>query len=376
MRVNPPVDVLGRGSSLVGGSSLVAYDVRSEPHQTSPYASIILTVRHQGWPPLGSLSPCSASRRSAAGSSPSTALLSMAPWAAAEPPLPPPTGATASPVRWTPLSTAPRWLSPAKSRRLLPWARRGRPSSLTWGTPPKVSRWGRSLEVDGTLWTELFPGLMDVGLRHLLPRIPDMPNSVTNGKLLPMTPHHVFLEFHLSLRGSFPGLLKFAQRHITIQAKGTPHLLKVMCLEHSDNTLTHWLQWRGGVRRKKDELYITMQVLQHMELGGSVFEDCQDMEVEAVFLQLVHQLYLAVLLKNVTRHPTTGIGAPMDNKLFFIVPLECMRVFSVVDHDRLKFAVSHQVSPQQEGEMALECFEASGRLLSLDVRAFRHLLPL
>ena len=48
----------------------------------------------------------------------------------------------------------------------------------------------------------------------------------------------------------------------------------------------------------------------------------------------------------------------------------------MVDQDWLEFAVSCQVSPQQEGEMVLECFEAWGRLLLLcDVRTFRHLLP-
>ena len=86
------------------------------------------------------------------------------------------------------------------------------------------------LEVDGVLKTELFLGSTDAGLRHLLKGILHMPNSIMNGKLPPMMPHHIFLEFHLSLRERLSGLLKLAQRHITLKTKGTPRLLKVMCL--------------------------------------------------------------------------------------------------------------------------------------------------
>ena len=158
-----------------------------------------------------------------------------------------------------------------------------------------------AFEVDSKLRTELLPGLTDAGLHHLLPGIPDMPNSVTNGKLPTMTPRHVLMEFHLTLRGSLSGLLKFTQRHITLQTKRTPCLLKVMCLEHVDDTLILWL-------RKKDKFYITMQVL--------------DMEEEvlrhAIHFQLVHQSSLAVRLENVSRHPTTGIANQWTGRLLLL----------------------------------------------------------
>ena len=49
----------------------------------------------------------------------------------------------------------------------------------------------------------------------------------------------------------------------------------------------------------------------------------------------------------------------------------------MVDQDGLDLAVSHQVSPQQEGETVLKCLEARGRLLlPCDVRAVRHFFPL
>ena len=122
-----------------------------------------------------------------------------------------------------------------------------------------------------------------------------------------------------------------------------------MCFEHSDNTLILWMQQRRGVRWKKDELHIMMQVLQQLVVGWSVVKDHQDTEGEAlrhaILLQLVHQGMLAVLLKNISRHPTTGIGIPMDRQAALIIPLECTMVFGVVHHDRLKLAVSHQVSP-------------------------------
>ena len=84
-----------------------------------------------------------------------------------------------------------------------------------------------------------------------------------------------------------------------------------------------------------------MQVLQHVGVGGSVVEDHQDTEGEAlrraVLLQLVHQLYLAVHLKNVARHPSPGIGVPMDIQAGFFIALKCMRVLGVVRHDGLEF---------------------------------------
>ena len=83
-----------------------------------------------------------------------------------------------------------------------------------------------------------------------------MLNSITSGKLRPMMPRHILLEFHLTLCGSLSSLLMFAQRHITLQIKGTPRLLKVMCLDHLDDALIHRLQQRRGVGwKKKRTLY-------------------------------------------------------------------------------------------------------------------------
>ena len=61
-----------------------------------------------------------------------------------------------------------------------------------------------------------------------------------------------------------------------------------------------------------------MQVLQHMGVGGSIVEDHRDTEGEtlrhAILLQLMHRPYLAVLLKNVTRHPASGIRAGLRSR--------------------------------------------------------------
>ena len=120
-----------------------------------------------------------------------------------------------------------------------------------------------------------------------------MPNCIMEGVGPPMTPHHVFLKFHLSLQGSLSGLLKLFQGHITLHTKGTPRLLKVMCLEHLDHTLIHRLQQRYGVRQQEDEPDVPVQVLQHVGVGGSIIQDHQDTEGEAlrcaIPLQLVHQ---------------------------------------------------------------------------------------
>ena len=124
-----------------------------------------------------------------------------------------------------------------------------------------------------------------------------------------------------------------------------------------------------------------MQVLQQVGVGGSIIEDLQDTEGEVlrhvILLQLVHQGSPAVHLKSMSRHPTTGIGVPMDRQAGLSTDLECMRFLGVVDQDGLQLAVSRQVSPQQDGKTVLERFEARGRLLlPRDVSAFRHLLPL
>ena len=140
-----------------------------------------------------------------------------------------------------------------------------------------------------------------------------------------------------------------------------------MCLQYLDHAPIHRLQQRRGVRLQEDELDVLMQVLQHVGVSGSIIQDHQDTEGEAlrraILLQLMHQGTLAVRLKNVTGHPTSGIGVPMDRHAGLIIPLECTRVLGMVDKDGLELAVSCQVSPQQEGEMILKCLEARGRLL-------------
>ena len=80
-------------------------------------------------------------------------------------------------------------------------------------------------------------------------------------------------------------------------------------------------------------------------------------------LQLMHQDTLAVLLKyilssNQWNWRTNGQAGCCT------IP-ECTRVFRMVHHDRLALAVSCQVSPQQEGETALECFEPRADFSSL-----------
>ena len=94
-----------------------------------------------------------------------------------------------------------------------------------------------------------------------------------------------------------------------------PRPLKVMHLEHIDNSLIHRLQQRCGVRRQKDEIDVLMEVLQDLRVGESIIQDHKDTEGEAlrcaILLQLVHQLRLAVGLENVARHPNTGIDEPV-----------------------------------------------------------------
>ena len=153
-----------------------------------------------------------------------------------------------------------------------------------------------------------------------------------------------------------------------------------MCLEHLDHALIHRLQQRRGVRRQEDELDALMQALQHVGVDEGIIQDHQDMEGEALrcatLLQLMHQGTLAVRLKNVICHPTSGTGVPMGRQAGLIIPLECTRVLGVIDQDGLELAFSSQVSPQQEGETVLKCLEARGRLfLPRDVRAVRHFLP-
>ena len=190
-----------------------------------------------------------------------------------------------------------------------------------------------------------------------------------------------FWSSNLSLLGNLRGLLKLVQRHITLQTEGTPRLLKVMCPEHPDDALINRLQQRLGVRQQEDELDVAMQVLQHVGVGGSVIQNRQDMEGEAlrraILLQLVHQGSPAVCQENMSRHPATGIGASMNKQVGLFITLECTRVLGMVDQDGLQLAVFRQISPQQEGETVLERFEALGRLLlPREVCAFRHLLPL
>ena len=71
--------------------------------------------------------------------------------------------------------------------------------------------------------------------------------------------------------------------------------------------------------------------------------------------------------------PLSKSGKPVDRQAGLIVALEVTRVLGVVDQDGLQFAVSRQVSPQQEGETVLKCLKTWGRLLLPgDVCAVRH----
>ena len=65
------------------------------------------------------------------------------------------------------------------------------------------------------------------------------------------------------------------------------------------------------------------------------------------------------------RHPTTGVGEPVDRQVGLIRALKGTRVLGVVDQDGLQFAVSHQVSPQQEGETVLNALKPGADFSSL-----------
>ena len=104
-----------------------------------------------------------------------------------------------------------------------------------------------------------------------------MPKDVTDGVGLPVPLHHVLLEFRWVV-GSLSGLLQLVQGHITLEAKGMPRLLQEMCLEHTDHALIHRLQQGRGVQRQKYELDVGVEVLQHMEVGGGIVQDHQDLE--------------------------------------------------------------------------------------------------
>ena len=107
-----------------------------------------------------------------------------------------------------------------------------------------------------------------------------------------------------------------------------------------------------------------MQVRQHLGVGGSIIEDHEDLEREAlrgaILLQLLDKLSLALGPENMAHHPTTGVGEPVDRQASLIIVLKGMRVLDVVDKDGLQHAVSCQVSPQQEGETVLKCLETWG----------------
>ena len=80
-----------------------------------------------------------------------------------------------------------------------------------------------------------------------------------------------------------------------------------------------------------------MQVWQHLGLGGSVVEDHEDFEGDAlryaIFLQLMDQLNLAVGLENMVRHPTTGVGEPVDGQAGLVIALN---PFTPRRHDNIK----------------------------------------
>ena len=103
-----------------------------------------------------------------------------------------------------------------------------------------------------------------------------------------------------------------------------------------------------------------MQLRQRMGVGGSVVQDHEDLEGEAlrpaILPKLMHHLGLGVCLENVARHPPTAVVIPVDGQAVLIVALKGTRVLGVVHQDGLKLAVSRQVRPQQEGETVLEAW--------------------
>ena len=117
-----------------------------------------------------------------------------------------------------------------------------------------------------------------------------------------------------------------------------------------------------------------------MGVGGSIVQDHQDLEGEAlrraILLQLLEQLHLTVGLENIACHPATGVGVPLEGQAVLIIALKGTRVLGIVDQDGFQLAVSSQVSPHKEGDTVLKCLETWGRLLLHDVCAFRHLLLL
>ena len=183
-----------------------------------------------------------------------------------QPPPPTPTDTAADPICRAPPSTAPRQSIPAESTSssssssrptFLANSRHSFESLSDRSKPPKsTARSGQSF-FHG-------PPMQD-------PSPPSRHRGHAKGHHgwcssvgLPMLSQHTLLKFHVRLLGSLSGLLKLVQGHITLHTKGMPRLLKVMCLEHLDNSLIHRLQQRRGVRWQEDKLDVLMQVLQHL----------------------------------------------------------------------------------------------------------------
>ena len=168
-----------------------------------------------------------------------------------------------------------------------------------------------------------------------------------------------------------------------LTTKGMPHFLKVMCPEHLDHALIHLLQQRHGVRRKKGELVSCHDASPATRGGGR--ECCRgpsgyrrgDPETCNTPSTRTPKQSCCTPVENVSRHPTSRIGIPVDRQGGLFIALQCTRILGVVHHDGIEFVVSRQVSPQQKGETVLERIEARGRLLLLRiVCVLSHLLPL
>ena len=53
------------------------------------------------------------------------------------------------------------------------------------------------------------------------------------------------------------------------------------------------------------------------------------------------------MLGKVSRHPTTGIGLPMDKQAGLFIAPECKRVLNVVDWGGLQLSVSRRLAPSR-----------------------------
>ena len=92
------------------------------------------------------------------------------------------------------------------------------------------------------------------------------------------------------------------------------------------------------------ELDVGVQIRQSLGVHGSIIEEHEDLEGEAlrraILLQLIIELCLAAGLENIARHPTTGVGVPMDRQAILVIAPKGTQVLGGVDQNRLQLAVS------------------------------------